>query len=317
MRGSAVSRLQAGDHVVHFYEDDEELVSVVAAYLLEAVGRGGAAIVIASPEHRAAVVAALRDGGADAAAAEAEGRLVLLDAAATLERFRVQGEPDAGSFDAVVGAAVRAAGAGGRPVHAYGEMLALLWDAGDVVAALELERLWNDLAAETPFSLLCAYPRHQMEPADRAPAVGEICRLHSDVVAPAPVLEHADAMRRFPCNLHAPSLARRFVTDVMAGWGCDAVAGDARLVVTELASNAVAHARSSFAVSLTLANGTLRIAVGDCARELPHARPLDDDSSGGRGLHLVEVLAARWGHVEHPAGKLVWADFVVPGERVA
>ena len=37
-------------------------------------------------------------------------------------------------------------------------MVALLWHQGNVAAAIELETLWNDLAEDRRFSLLCAYP---------------------------------------------------------------------------------------------------------------------------------------------------------------
>jgi hypothetical protein len=43
-------------------------------------------------------------------------------------------------------------------VRVFGEMVSLLWDAGLIDAAVELEVLWNELGVQYPFSLLCAYP---------------------------------------------------------------------------------------------------------------------------------------------------------------
>jgi len=43
-------------------------------------------------------------------------------------------------------------------VHAFGEMVALLCQDGLFDAAVELEGLWNELAARFRFHLFCAYP---------------------------------------------------------------------------------------------------------------------------------------------------------------
>ena len=89
---------------------------------------------------------------------------------------------DPASFEAEVGQVIRAAGAGGRPVRLYGEMVALLWEAGQLNAALELEGLWNDLARDIPFGLYCGYPEAPAAGADQRAALAEVCRLHAAVV---------------------------------------------------------------------------------------------------------------------------------------
>ncbi|HKN54355.1 MAG TPA: hypothetical protein VJX66_17775 [Amycolatopsis sp.] len=53
---------------------------------------------------------------------------------------------------------IRAAAGAGRPVRAYGEMVAWLWDAGLAGAAIKLEAMWNDLGRAEAFSLYCGYP---------------------------------------------------------------------------------------------------------------------------------------------------------------
>src|SRR3954471_8040608 len=136
------------DHVVQFYESDSELVARAGGYLSRALQAGEVAIVIATPAHGEGFAAHL-PGGA--------GELVWLDAAETLARLMRDGRVDRESFFASVGEVVRPAAATGRPVRAYGEMVALLWEAGDVTSAIELEALWNELATHVPFSLYCAY----------------------------------------------------------------------------------------------------------------------------------------------------------------
>jgi anti-sigma regulatory factor (Ser/Thr protein kinase) len=84
---------------------------------------------------------------------------------------------------------------------------------------------------------------------------------------------------------------------------------DALVIVSELASNAVRHARSGFRLEVDLTGDRVRIEVADHGAGWP--TPSDGapmPTNGGMGLHLVEALADRWGAVERPDGKLVWAE---------
>ncbi len=136
---------------------------------------------IATEEHRQAFADFLERDGVDLDDARARGTLVLLDAAATMAAFIDDGQIDHGAFHAAVGGLIRGAGGGGRRVRAYGEMVALLWDAGDVLAAIELECLWNDLRRELPFSLFCAYRAASVAGSELTTALHDVCSLHSTV----------------------------------------------------------------------------------------------------------------------------------------
>jgi hypothetical protein len=108
-------------------------------------------------------------------------RIVILDAHEAKQAIMREGAPDARRFRSVVDTALDRAGAGGRPVRVYGEIVALLWDEGNVSAALALEELWNRLAETRPFSLFCAYPLRAFEGEGSAPAFLAVCRQHSAV----------------------------------------------------------------------------------------------------------------------------------------
>lgn len=150
-----------GEHAVHFYDRDEELVLRLEDYVLEGVALGETVIVIATPEHRRALRERLEPHGLDLWVAE--GRYVEFDAAETLRRFLADGMPDPDLFQMAVGTVVRRACGEGRRMRAYGEMVALLWAEGSTAAALALEDLWNDLQRTADFPLLCAYPRADVE----------------------------------------------------------------------------------------------------------------------------------------------------------
>ena len=141
-------------HAVCFYERDSDLIGRVAAYLTAGEADAGASIVIATEEHRRVFELTLEKAGIDAEKAQKLGTYIALDASVTLSQICVDGRVDGEAFGSVVGGLVRQVARTGRPIRAYGEMVSLLWEAGDVMATIELERLWNDLRREVAFSLL-------------------------------------------------------------------------------------------------------------------------------------------------------------------
>jgi len=302
------------DHVVEFYSNESELAHNVASYLAHAIRSGGVAIAIATPGHRAAFADRLVTAGIGVAGAEARGTLVWRDAAEASDWLLVGGRVARHRFEKVVGDVVREAAAGGRPVRAYGEIVAMLWAAGHITAALELEKLWNGLLRELDFSLYCAYPRAWVEAEGFAAAFAEVCRLHSAVVdGPVPPPEGddlgLDAQAAFRWSGRSPAQARRFVIDTLAAWGCVDRLDVAALIATELATNAVLHAQTDFTVTVSHApEGTIRIAVRDASPVRPRPRRAGPFDGSGRGLPLVGALAAVWGTDPLPGGKVVWAE---------
>lgn len=175
-----------GRHAVLFYRETAELAGQVGAYLFQAIRAGGAALVIATPAHREAIAAALARAGADVAAEKAAGRYVALDAFETMNKFMIADWPNAASFWLAMSPLVREAAETAKPVCVFGEMVALLWDFGQVNAAIEVEAMWNELAAQYPFSLLCAYPADAVGDDQHRDALAEVCRVHAAVIGDPP-----------------------------------------------------------------------------------------------------------------------------------
>jgi hypothetical protein len=140
-------------------KDSAPLVRSVGRYLADGLAAGEGAVVIATESHRSAFLDELQALGADPAAAQQDGRLVVLDAHETMERFVVDGQPDRELFEAAarpVLTALRERCPSG--VRAYGEMVGVMWEAGQFAAAIRLEGFWNALLADGGFRLFCAYP---------------------------------------------------------------------------------------------------------------------------------------------------------------
>jgi hypothetical protein len=292
-----------GEHAVQFYEDDAELISAVGPYLVEAARADEVAVMIATEAHRQAFERELCAEGVDLVGAQASGQIVVLDAAETLAKFEAGGVIDHDAFYEVIGSLMHETARSGRPVRVYGEMVARLWEAGDVAGAIELETLWNDLGREFLFSLYCSYPTASVEGPDRTDGMHSICQLHSSVVSQALVFA-AD----YPAELHAPGRARRDVVAVLKEAGRDNTVNNAALIVTELATNAVRHAATPFSIALRLHGSVAHIAVSDHGG-LPSRADAPLTARLPHGLAVVEAIATRWGVEPISGGKKVWAEF--------
>lgn len=170
------------DHVVGFYESEPFLVESVVRFLAPGLRAGDSAILVETLSHREQVEAALLAEGIDVAGAARRGRLLAVDADELLTKFMVAGSPDPGRFTDRVGGLVDRGRSGGRTVCAHGEMVALLWDRGDIAAALALEDLWNELLATRPCKLLCTYPMGAFDDEATSQAFRTVCHQHDAVV---------------------------------------------------------------------------------------------------------------------------------------
>lgn len=172
----------AAEHFVQIYEREVDLMPALSDYLADGLLKDERALVVTTPARRIEVEQRLHAAGIHVATAQDERRLLLLDAQETLARIMIGGMPDAALFDVVIGSLVRQAGQHGRPVRAYGDMVAWLASAGRRRAALRLEELWNALAGQARFSLFCAYPAECFSQDGGADLLAEVCRAHTCVI---------------------------------------------------------------------------------------------------------------------------------------
>ena len=116
---------------------------------------------------------------------------------------------------------------------------------------------------------------------------------------------------RLPGDASAVPAARRFAGQAAADYGADAECIDTtKLLVTEVATNAVVHAGSPIRLTVTSEPpDSLRVVVRD---DDPTPPPLpqapDPDATSGRGLWLVSALSRRWGVNRNLKGKTVWFE---------
>jgi len=117
---------------------------------------------------------------------------------------------------------------------------------------------------------------------------------------------------------NAAARARRFVGETLRGWGIgDAVILDCELLASELVTNAVLHARSSSKLRIEQRGERIWVAVHDASPSAPRLRDYGPEAVTGRGLLLVERIAARWGTEKDANGKFVWFELHTGGQAVS
>ncbi|MFJ4011248.1 ATP-binding protein [Streptomyces sp. NPDC090026] len=127
--------------------------------------------------------------------------------------------------------------------------------------------------------------------------------------------------RFFDARPESVGQARSFTSEALADWGLPDRAGDVRLCVSELATNALVHGTArghGFLVKLDADEDVVRLEVHDSRRQHPEARQAAGTDTSGRGLILVNALADGWGVEDRtPVGKIVWSCFKATGGTTA
>jgi len=146
--------------------------------------------------------------------------------------------------------------------------------------------------------------------------LSEPVQLHADATE---ALQHVDDRSPAPRTVvaleygpQAPAQAREAVRAWTEQLGSGEPAGDLLLVVSELVTNAVRYAAPPVLLELQEAPEGVTVAVVDGTPGRPMPTHPDPESEGGRGLLLVDLLAAERGVRPAPPGKAVWAALPRP-----
>ena len=103
----------------------------------------------------------------------------------------VDGQPERERFFDVVGPVLDRATRAGRTVRAFGEMVALLAEAGNHVGAVKLELLWEEMQIARQFTLYCAYPINLFGSVELASAMDRVAASHGRVIPAESYTERA------------------------------------------------------------------------------------------------------------------------------
>jgi hypothetical protein len=169
-----------GYHAVRFYESERSLALIVAEFLSEGFAGSHPGLIVATPALRAALVLELSTRSLDVVELQRSGQLLLLDAEELLGVFMIDGRPDPTRFNTIMCETIEriCRGRTNCTLRIFGQMVDVLWRAGQLHAAIHLEMLWNQLAHKQAFALLCGY---SMGSFYKDSNFDDICDQHSHV----------------------------------------------------------------------------------------------------------------------------------------
>ena len=179
-------------------------------------------------------------------------------------------------------------------------MIATLVDRGDVVGAMEFEAMWGELIRESPFPLICGYPREMLE-GDVATVIDGVSSVHDAFLATrSPARRQSGAVLDIALGPDAARLARRHLRDLLTTWGCgDAESlDDAAIVVSELVGTAARQGSRRVNLNVTFDDAGVLLSLLDAGPHRKPARGTDLEEymvDAGRAFTILAVLAAGWG----------------------
>ena len=173
----------ARHHEVGFYSDDRGLLEALTQFIGAALEVGNAAIVLATESHRNRLLVSLQKYGLNVVTAVEQGKYTALDAAGALSTVMVDGKLDAvrllAMFDDLIGKAAEAARGGQSRIAIFGECVQLLWADSQAEAAIQMEKLGNQLARRYDLDILCGYSLTSFQEGTGGPMFEKVRAEHS------------------------------------------------------------------------------------------------------------------------------------------
>ena len=180
--------LDRSPHAIQFYSGDDLMLDSLSRFVSTALEAGDSCLVLATEEHLDGLAELLRARGVDTDRAVKNRRYVTVDAFQVLARLMVDGKLEKTRFDEFIREVLlplkAAAENKRRRVAVCGEVVALLWADGKAEAAIELERLWNEVAAQGSYCLRCFYRIASFSDPAQNELFLRLCTEHASVIPP-------------------------------------------------------------------------------------------------------------------------------------
>jgi hypothetical protein len=189
--------LDRSPHAIQFYSGDAFMLDSLSRFVSTALEAGDSCLVLATQAHLEGLAERLKARGVDTNSAAKKRRYVTVDAVQLLAQLMVDEKLSKTRFDEFIREVflpLKAAAEGKvQRVAGCGEVVGLLWADGKAEAAIELERLWNDVAKEGPCHLRCFYQIASFSDAGQNELFLKLCAEHADVIPPESQLHNVAA----------------------------------------------------------------------------------------------------------------------------
>ena len=175
----------ADTHAVQFCGDDEAGLDGAARVLSSALDRGDTVATVVIESDRDAIALRMEKRGWNLAELRKQGRCLIFDAEEAATAIMRAGWPHRDSIAEMVAVleGARTASAAGRSSHLtiVGEISGVLWRRGNPEAALEVERLWDELTRSLPILTICTYSTGCFDHGDAPESTSGISAHHAVV----------------------------------------------------------------------------------------------------------------------------------------
>jgi MEDS: MEthanogen/methylotroph, DcmR Sensory domain len=173
------------DHLVQLYgRDHHALVANVGRFFRVGLRRGESLLAIATLEHCDGFARELHREP-EYQSAVRDGRIMFLDAEQVLAQCSVGARLSLDQLETFIRSALEELRrrSEGAPIRAYGELVGVLWQAGRIDVAVELEQCWQRLVLQHDITVVCGYPINRLEQRERPEAVEAILGQHTHSIS--------------------------------------------------------------------------------------------------------------------------------------
>ena len=174
-----------GHHLLQIYENETVFLNSLEGFAGSGLLAGESVIIIATTQHLFQLEYRLLVQGFEIEVLKKSRQYIPIDAAWMLSTFMKEGQPDEKLFLQQVSKVYLQAASASGTIRGFGEMVALLVEAGKSEAALKLEGFWNNFSASRQLTLLCAYPRQVVLKAPDG-FIEKVCSCHSKLISGSP-----------------------------------------------------------------------------------------------------------------------------------
>ena len=182
---TSLSAVAGSRHTVQFHANDSHFLDEVSQLVGATLRSDEQVVIVASEATRIGVAQRLQASQMNLAMLAERGQYVAMDSALALSQVMHDGRPDKARLAEMINGLDRLRlavpnGPRGR-LTIVGDMTVTLCRNGDFEAALEVERIWNELTRPLPFFTICSYPIDCFEPSEARNQLSNVCAEHSAV----------------------------------------------------------------------------------------------------------------------------------------
>ncbi len=183
---TSLSTVAGSRHTVQFHTGDSHYLDEVSQLVGATLQSGEQVVIVVSEATRNGVAQRLEARQMNLALLAERGQYIAQDSGLALSQVMHDGRPDKEHLAEIIHGLDRlrlAAPNGPGRLTIFGDMTVSLCRNGDFEAALEIERIWNELTRALPFFTVCSYPIDCFENSEALNLLSNVCAAHSAVTS--------------------------------------------------------------------------------------------------------------------------------------